>query len=124
MVFSLVQTGESIVKKTIWLTTLLVAVGMLGCSSPSGKLVGMRLGMTPIEVKDAMGKPDTVRAAKVFEDGQVTEVWEYLPAVFELNPKTFWIYFENARVVQWGEPGDFTGKASTIEEYKAFKKAN
>lgn len=83
--------------------------------------------MTPDEVINEMGKPFTIRAAKVFDDGQTTEVWEYQPRFMELNPKTFWIYFENQKVVQWGEPGDFSGKSGRnvpVEEYKAFKRAN
>lgn len=103
---------------------VLVAVG---CSSPAKKIKNLELGMTPDEVRNEMGNPFTIRAAKVFEDGQVTEVWEYQPRFMELNPKTFWIYFENRKVVQWGEPGDFAGKSGRsvpVDEYKAFKRAN
>lgn len=35
---------------------------------------------------------------------------EYLPPAFTWTPKTYWVYFKNGKVVQWGEPGDFTGK--------------
>jgi hypothetical protein len=27
-----------------------------------------------------------------------------------LYPKTYWVFFENGKVVQWGEPGDFSGQ--------------
>jgi len=81
--------------------------------------------MTPDEVRDRIGDPYTIRAAKVFEDGRSTEIWEYSPS-FAINPKTFWIYFEDQKVVQWGQPGDFSGKSGSnvpVDEYKAFKNA-
>lgn len=106
---------------------LIAVIALVGCSSPSKKIVKIELGMSPDEVEDQMGKPSTIRAAKVFEDGQTTEVWEYLPRFLELNPRTFWVYFENRKVVQWGLPGDFAGKSGLnvpVDEYKAFKKQN
>ena len=33
-----------------------------------------------------------------------------VPPAFTWTPKTYWVYFKNGKVVQWGEPGDFTGK--------------
>jgi hypothetical protein len=107
-----------------WLLVGLV-VGALGCSTPAKKVKKLRLGMTPDEVRDRIGDPYTIRAAKVFEDGHSTEIWEYTPS-FGINPKTFWIYFEDQKVVQWGQPGDFSGKAGQdvpVDEYKGFKSA-
>lgn len=100
-----------------------MAVVLTGCSTPAKKVSNVQLGMTPFEILDKMGKPSTKRAAKVFDDGQTTEVWEYTPRFLELNPRTFWIYFENNKVVQWGQPGDFTGNKNLVQEYKAVKKA-
>jgi len=97
----------------------------IGCSSPAKKVKNLSLGMTPDEVRNEMGEPYTIRAAKVFENGQSTEIWEYTPS-FAVNPKTVWIYFENKKVVQWGQPGDFAGKSGVsvpVEEYKPFKAA-
>lgn len=108
--------------KIIALLVVVSLIGIVGCSRPYKRVQDMRLGMTPVEVRDVMGKPHTIRAAKVFQDGQSTEIWEYQPGMFEINPKGFWVHFENARVVQWGEPGDFGGKATSVEEYKPFKK--
>lgn len=106
----------------VWLLVGL-ALSAVGCSSPSKKVKELRLGMTPEEVRDRIGDPYTIRAAKVFDDGNSTEIWEYTPS-FAINPKTYWVYFENNKVVQWGQPGDFAGKAGQsvpVEEYKAFK---
>lgn len=105
-----------------WMLVGLV-LGAIGCSSPSKKVKELRLGMTPEEVRERIGDPYTIRAAKVFDDGRSTEIWEYTPS-FAINPKTYWVYFEDQKVVQWGQPGDFAGKAGLnvpVEEYKPFK---
>jgi outer membrane protein assembly factor BamE (lipoprotein component of BamABCDE complex) len=95
---------------------------VIGCGTPSEKIKQLRLGMTPEEVIDKLGKPSTIRAAKVYEDGQTQMVWEYLSGI-AIRPKDYWVFFENDRVVQWGEPGDFSGRTATIEDYKAVKQA-
>lgn len=102
---------------------IVLLFAMVGCAHPYRKTPKLRLGMTSDEIRDVMGKPTTIRASKVYEDGQTTEVWEYLSGI-SLNPKNYWIHFENGKVVQWGEPGDFAGKsgqAVPVEEYKAVK---
>ncbi len=106
---------------------VIIAACFIGCSTPTKKIKNLTLGMTPEEVLEQMGDPYTIRAAKVFDDGHTTEIWEYQPAFLSFNPKTFWIYFENQKVVQWGEPGDFAGKSGRtvpVDEYRPFKKAN
>jgi hypothetical protein len=112
------------VKPTILVLTVLAALLVAGCKTPAKHVKDLRLGMTPEEVEDVMGKPYTIRAAKVFEDGQTQSIWEYL-ARFAINPKDYWLYFENGKLVQWGEPGDFAGKVGLVpvEEYKAVKDA-
>lgn len=100
-----------------------VVMSLVGCGTPSRKIKKLRLGMTPDEVDDELGQPTTIRASKVYEDGQTQQVWEYLSGI-SLRPKDYWVFFENDRVVQWGEPGDFTGKGGKdipVEEYKALK---
>jgi outer membrane protein assembly factor BamE (lipoprotein component of BamABCDE complex) len=87
---------------------------MMGCASPAKRIRRVKLGMSPDEVRDQMGDPYTIRAAKIYENGNWTQIWEYQAAPFELNPKNFWIYFENGKVVQWGEPGDFAGKSGDV----------
>lgn len=101
----------------------LLAVTLIGCASPAKKIKDVRLGMTPEEVLDVMGKPSTIRAAKVYEDGQTQQIWEYVQR-FALEPKDFWIFLENDKVVQWGYPGDFAGKSGQkvpVEEYRAVR---
>ena len=105
------------------LLAVLLVGSVVGCSSPGKKVKNVRLGMTPDEVLDAMGKPTTIRAAKVYEDGQTQQVWEYVQRL-ALDPRDVWIYFENDKAVQWGAPGDFFGKTGQkvpVDEYKAVK---
>ncbi len=94
-----------------------------GCSTSNVNVSKLKLGMTPDEVIKQIGKPYTIRAAKVYVDNEWTELWEYLPPVFTWHPKTYWIFFENGKVVQWGEPGDFsTGTEKAAGEYSGQKK--
>ncbi len=104
------------------LAALLMAVAV-GCSTPSTKVKQLNLGMTPQDVIDEIGEPYTIRAAKVYEDGQSMQVWEYRSSV-SINPKTYWVFFENEKLVQWGQPGDFAGQSGEsvpVAEYKAVK---
>lgn len=102
---------------------VLMSAVMCGCASWNVDMARLRLGMEPSDVQDSIGKPFTIRAAKVYGEGEEwSEVWEYLPPAFTWNPKTYWVYFENGHVVQWGEPGDFTGSStSAIREYNPNK---
>lgn len=98
---------------------LIPAVALLaGCSTPHSRVSDLRLGMTPDEVLDTMGKPFTVRAAKLYENEEWQEVWEYVPPVFSVAgfadryDKEYWLYFENGKLVQYGEPFDFSGETT------------
>lgn len=98
----------------------------LGCSTPASRVKNLQLGMTPDQVRKEVGTPFTVRAAKVYDDGRTTEVWEYIARV-AIYPKDYWVMFENGKVVQWGEPGDFsstTVKNPPVNEYNPTRKAN
>ena len=102
---------------------LAVVLGMAGCSSPGKKMNKMRLGLTEQEVLDSIGEPSLRRASKVYDDGNAVAVWEYQPR-FSLDPKTYWLYFEKGKLVQWGQPGDFTGgggKDAPVKEYNPTK---
>lgn len=98
------------------------AVSMLaaGCAHPQYHMDRLELGMTPDQVTDVLGRPYTVRASKVYESSESMEVWEYLPRAFTWYPKSYWVFFENGQVVQWGEPGDFAGQSGgsvPVSEY-------
>lgn len=105
-----------LVKKALLVAALLVAVFCSGCmTTPSTHISQIQLGMGPDQVTKIMGPPFTVRASKQYENGETTAVWEYIAPVFssaafsDKYDKTYWIMFENNKVVQWGEPGDFSG---------------
>ena len=108
-----------------YLLALACCVALASCSSTSDRIKKLSLGMTPAQVKDAVGDPDTIRAAKVYEDGKVMEVWEYMPRM-ALSPRSYWVFFENGKVVQWGVPGDFAGKSGNsvpVDEYSPIKRS-
>jgi len=107
------------VKKWISFSLLIMmAAGLTACSTPSQKVSGLRLGMTPDDVLDTMGPPYAIRAAKLFDEGNFQEVWEYIPSVFSVAlfadryDKSYFMYFNDGRLVQWGEPADFTGQST------------
>lgn len=112
---------------------VVLAVLLAGCTTPSSRVVGMSLGMSQDEVREVMGAPFAVRASKVYEGGSTAEVWEYVPPVFsraafsDKYDRTYWVYFENGQVVQWGEPGDFSGSDTVgsvpVKDYSDKKSA-
>lgn len=106
------------------LVAMMAAAALTACTAFNVNVSKLSLGMTPDEVEAAIGKPFNVRAAKMYSETEWAQVWEYLPPAFTWNPKTYWVYFENDKVVQWGEPGDFTGSsASAVKEYNPNKSA-
>ena len=113
-------------KSSLWLLTVVMAFGLVGCASTdyrntARKMHKVRLGMTPDEVLAELGNPTSVRAAKMFEGEEFTTIWEYLPPIFTLYPKTVYVFFENGRVVQWGEPGDLSGEQGSLKTYSEAK---
>lgn len=115
-------------KKLAVLLTVIAAGSLLaGCASPAKKIKGIELGMSPKKVRDVMGEPYTIRAAKVYENGQWMQTWEYISSPLSFNPKTFWLIFENDKLVQWGQPGDLSDMQATpanplVSEYRDQKK--
>ena len=92
------------------------------CSTPHQRISNVRLGMTPDEVLDEMGSPYAIRSAKLYRDGGFQEVWEYIPSIFSVAlfadryDKSYWIFFDGGKVVQWGEPGDLTGATNVQQD--------
>lgn len=104
------------------LAGLALMLGLGGCASWNIDVSRLQLGMEPEAVREAIGKPFAIRASKVYEGEEWSEVWEYLPPVFTWTPKTYWVYFEDGKLVQWGEPGDFSGStAAAVKEYNPNK---
>lgn len=95
------------------LLAVLCVVYVAGCAHPAQKVKGIELGMTPGEVLERMGEPYTIRAAQISEGGKVTEIWEYISPTFSFNPRTFLIFFQDGKLVQWGLEDDITGTGLT-----------
>lgn len=101
------------------------SLSLCACISRNVPVSRLELGMGPEQVVDTIGRPFAIRASKVYADsGETAQVWEYLPPVFTAAPKVYWLYFENDKLVQWGEPGDFSGSpAAAVKEYNPNKSA-
>lgn len=97
------------------IATLLGVVLMTGCTTPAKKIKSIELGMAPGEVLERMGEPFTIRAAHVYEDGKVTEVWEYVSPVFTFNPRTFLVIFQDGKLSQWGVETDLVGSGGGLK---------
>ena len=89
---------------------------MSGCATPAKKIKSIELGMAPGEVLERMGEPFTIRAAQVYEDGKVTEIWEYVSPVFTFNPRTFLVIFQDGKLTQWGVEGDLVGSSGGLNQ--------
>ena len=104
------------------LAGLALAFSLSACANWNVDVGRLQLGMEPEAVREAIGKPFQIRASKIYAGEEYSEVWEYLPPAFTWTPKTYWVYFENGKVVQWGEPGDFSGAtAAAVKEYNPNK---
>ena len=74
---------------------------LAACATFSDKTQGLQLGMSETQVKDRLGSDYQVKASKYAPDGQPVEVWQFQ------DPKTnetYWVYFKNDKLVQWGTP--------------------
>lgn len=92
----------------------LLSTTLLACSTIKGAwkrvdLTKVAIGMSKVEVKTALGKdPANTVAAKEYEDGvmEVVEYHDYVApnANSQDNFETYWLYFFNDRLVEWGKP--------------------
>ena len=106
-------------KKVVVLLAVTMLAFSFGCSTPNSNIGKMELGMTKQDVRKVMGNPFAIRAAKSYENKETSEVWEYMAPIFsaaafsDKYDRNYWILFYNGKVIQWGEPGDFSG-ATTL----------
>jgi len=95
---------------------------VVGCAT-AGKLRNLNLQMTKTEVISAIGEPTAARGAITNKYGQVIEVWEYAlyrtaNDAFLGLPTFYWLYFNDGKLVQWGEAGDWGREADRIYEMR------
>ena len=85
------------------------------------RLDTLSIGETQEAVKAKLGKPVNVIGSKQFPDG-VGEVWEYerwhAQFGFDRVEETYWLYFLNDELAQWGRPGDWSKEADRIYELR------
>jgi hypothetical protein len=106
-------------KKTILIFFLVL---LLGCAT-TGKLMNLELGMTKKQTATKVGKPDAVRGSVVNKYGQTIEVWEYMlyktssDAFYDIST-SYWLFFCDGKLVQWGQAGDWSREADRIYEIR------
>ena len=105
--------------------TLLFLILFCSCGPTQQVLSDISINMTKQEVKQQIGKPNTVRGSITNKYGQVVEVWEYRlyqysGAVEGLSPyyDLYWLYFVDSKLVQWGQAGDWQREADKIYEIR------
>ncbi len=114
-------------KNVTWICMVVCTLSLFtGCRTgfvhPMKKVERLQLGMSPAEVRDEIGRPYSIRSAKLFENEETTMIWEYWPPFLSGNQSKIHVYFENGVMVQWGQPGDFnTARSGGLREYKAQK---
>ncbi len=120
-------------KKMVILLTVLIllTIGCAGCPGYSAwcrssgypieqlRLYNIEIGMAKGKVIENLGEPYNVIGSKTFESG-IVEVWEYRryePGSWVLK-ETYWVYFLNDKLAQWGRPGDWKSEADRIYELR------
>ena len=135
------------IKYKVFISCLLLAtlVG-LGCATSlkTEKLRSISLGMPKGEVVKNLGEPTAVRGSIKNKFNQNVEVWEYelvapkhtsageefgnfalavisigtlANQVYKDNVKTYWLYFYDNKLAQWGEAGDWSKEADRIYQF-------
>jgi len=89
-----------------------------GCLAPASRMTRLKLDMTKAEVRQAMGEPSSARGALRNKFGQVIEVWDYILDRGTAPDATYWLYFYDDKLVQWGEAGDWRKEADRIYEFR------
>lgn len=98
---------------------------LASCAPRQASLARVSLDMSKDQVIEQIGEPNAVRGAIRNRFGQVVEVWEYqlyqyAGAIRGLSPyhRTYWLYFVDGVLAQWGEAGDWEREADRIYEVR------
>lgn len=109
-------------KKNINLAGLAIALLLLlpSCMHQINKnnLSKISLGMSKTQVASCLGKPYVSRGAHVQSDGTLWEVWEYIVFQPWQGAVTYFLYFSDHKLVQYGQPGDFQKPADHVQEFR------
>jgi len=113
-----VNTGDM---KTSLALRLALGLGVLvlaGCLVSASKLTQIHLGMTKAEVLHTLGKPTAARGSVRNKFDQTIEVWEYIMDRGGAEDSTYWLYFHDDKLDQWGAAGDWRKEADRIYEVR------
>ncbi len=109
--------------RTSILSVSIVFLCLTSCSwyQQEKKLDGLSLFISKEEAISSMRSPGIARGAIVNKHGQTIEVREYkLKNWGSTNwfdfENTYWLYFCNGTLVQWGKAGDWAEAQKTIYE--------
>jgi hypothetical protein len=87
---------------------LMIVLLSIGCST-TAELRKLSVGMDKKEVISILGEPITTRATT--RDDSTIEIWDYKFAHsiigFPPGRDTYWIFFKESKLFQWGEEGDW-----------------
>lgn len=109
------------------LLILLLASLLPGCRAKP-LVEQFKLGMTKDQVAEVLGAPMTPRGMTVNKFDQVIEVFQYeefqpekpppatSPDIVDVKPSSFYLFFYNNQLVQWGEADDWREVAKLIYE--------
>ena len=126
---------------------LLMVVCAAACATPAARMETLSLGMSKKEVKNHLGEPAVVRGAVTNQHGQVIEVLEYILAMpstdsagqiiakslgtivslgllagkFKGERRSFWLYFMEDKLVQWGQAGDWQEERKRISGIRFYQ---
>ena len=125
---------------------MLLSFMLAGCSTSQGILKKVSLDMTKEQVIDKIGSPKAVREAIKDKSGQTIEIWEYdlstrqagefyqdivltigtagiaAPMAISRSKdqvQSYWFYFYNSKLVQWGQAGAQPGDWKVVEKKSA-----
>ena len=87
-----------------WLLTLII---VSGCANYASRMADLKIGMTKDQVKQVLGKPDSVAAKN---PDIVVFVYALRPDRDSLFLMDYWVRFEGGLVVQYGRAGDWTDR--------------
>lgn len=108
----------SLRQKFLLLLLPFLALAVTGCLTSSKTLSNLQLDMSKAQVRATMGAPTSARGSIRNKFGQTIEVWEYVLDRGFAPDATYWLYFADDKLVQWGEAGDWKKEADRIYEFR------
>ncbi len=98
---------------------LTVMLALIGCATPTQRLIHLEVGMSEAEVVESFGRPDAARLGGLRTGAEKPiEIWEYhlydrakdggLSALFSMGRSNinYWLYFEEGVLYRWGPAGE------------------